>query len=60
VSGAAGAAQLLGMNPSTLASRIKALGLQRQRPRPDAQRQTPPLQAALPPARRSRVEVHHA
>jgi len=55
-----GAAQLLGINPSTLASRIKALGLQRQRPRPDAPNQTPPLQAALPAARRSRYEAHHA
>jgi len=60
VSGADGAAQLLGINPSTLASRIKALGLQRQRAGPDALRQAPPLQAALPAARRSRYEVHHA
>jgi transcriptional regulator with GAF, ATPase, and Fis domain len=29
VSGAGGAAQMLGMNPSTLASRIRALGLSR-------------------------------
>jgi transcriptional regulator with GAF, ATPase, and Fis domain len=36
VSGAAGAAQLLGMNPSTLASRIKALGLQREARKPSA------------------------
>lgn len=60
VSGAGGAAQLLGINPSTLASRIKALGLQRQRPKPDAPRQMPPLQAALPAFRRSPHEVHHA
>jgi transcriptional regulator with GAF, ATPase, and Fis domain len=60
VSGANGAAQLLGINPSTLASRIKALGLQRQRPWPDAQGQMLPLQDALPAVRRSRYEVHHA
>jgi transcriptional regulator with GAF, ATPase, and Fis domain len=34
VSGSAGAAQLLGMNPSTLASRIKALGLRREERKP--------------------------
>jgi transcriptional regulator with GAF, ATPase, and Fis domain len=60
VSGDAGAAQLLGINPSTLASRIKALGLQRQRPRPDPQSLTPPSKAALPATRHSRHEVHHA
>jgi transcriptional regulator with GAF, ATPase, and Fis domain len=53
VSGDAGAAQLLGINPSTLASRIKALGLQRQR-------QVPPSKAALPATRYSRHELHHA
>jgi transcriptional regulator with GAF, ATPase, and Fis domain len=60
VSGDAGAAQLLGINPSTLASRIKALGLQRQRPRPDPQSLAPPSKAALPATRHSRHEVHHA
>jgi transcriptional regulator with GAF, ATPase, and Fis domain len=60
VSGDAGAAQLLGINPSTLASRIKALGLQRQRPRPDPQSLAPPSTAALPATRHSRHEVHHA
>jgi transcriptional regulator with GAF, ATPase, and Fis domain len=60
VSGDAGAAQLLGINPSTLASRIKALGLQRQRPRPDPQSLALPSTAALPATRHSRHEVHHA
>jgi hypothetical protein len=49
VSGENGAAQLLSINPSTLASRIKALGLRRPHP---AQRHCPsaPLDHAAPPA----------
>ncbi|HEU5283402.1 MAG TPA: sigma 54-interacting transcriptional regulator, partial [Burkholderiales bacterium] len=56
VSGDAGAAQLLGINASTLASRIKALGLQRQRLRPEeSQRLRPEESQRLRPEESQRA-----
>ena len=54
VSGEGGAARLLDINPSTLASRIKALGLQRRPAGSAAQRPRPPA------IQHSRHEVFHA
>ncbi len=59
VSGDQGAARLLDINPSTLASRIKALGLRR----PHAHAPGPHLRAAersIPPVRHSMKEIRYA
>jgi transcriptional regulator with GAF, ATPase, and Fis domain len=59
VSGDQGAARLLDINPSTLASRIKALGLRR----PHAHAPGPRLRAAersITPVRHSMKEIHYA
>jgi transcriptional regulator with GAF, ATPase, and Fis domain len=60
VSGDGGAAQLLEINPSTLASRIKALGLQRQRPGAGAQTRTPSPISVTAAVRHGRHEANHA
>jgi transcriptional regulator with GAF, ATPase, and Fis domain len=60
VSGENGAARLLDINPSTLASRMKALGLRRPQD-PEASARSPhPLSPRMPPAGNTMKELHYA
>ncbi len=60
VSGDNGAARLLGINPSTLASRIKALGLRRPHDPEASAQPLHPLAPRLRPAGNTMKELHYA
>ena len=60
VAGDNGAARLLGINPSTLASRIRALGLRRPHDTYTSRQLPRPLDRSTPPAGRTMKEIHYA